>query len=283
MSSTTAFVINLDRDKEKYSLFQKNFKASNITIERFSAVDGKEYRKKQPQDLSFYARNFSTNKNIGCFKSHILCWQEIVNRNLSHAIIFEDDIIPANENEWDTKIQSTIDKMSDISWDVLLLGFHSQYTTNDADKNAFLFFYLQMLNIATKSKKVKDGIIAPVTFLGTHAYLVSNSGARKLLNELQIVGKRPVDLEMASLYVHGKLKLFACSTPIINTYGAGGDHYMTWVLSDSVVSVMNYEIKNYHLVLFVLVIFVLFAISRHKMLIYLFLLYIVFILFLLYP
>ena len=202
---------------------------------------------------------------------------------MPYAIIFEDDVIPDNKSQWNVQIQSTLKKMSDVDWDVILLGYHSEYMTTRADQNPFLLFTLQLYKIGKKSQHVKDDIISPVTFGGTHAYLISNKGARKLLHELKIIGKRPVDLEMASLYVHGKLNLFACSDPVINTYGAGGDHYIIWVLSDSVISVMYYEIKNYHLVLFVLAIFVLFAVSRHKMLIYLFVLYVVFILFLLYP
>jgi GR25 family glycosyltransferase involved in LPS biosynthesis len=260
----TAFVINLDKDKEKYKLFLQNFKTENIIVERVSAIDGKEYRKTKPQDLSFYASNFSTNKAIGCFKSHLMCWQKIVNRNLPYAIIFEDDIIADKPQEWEDQIITTVQNMSNVSWDIILLGYHSRYVTNYADKNPFLFYFLRCLGYGKKSEIIKDNIITPVTFGGTHAYVISNTGAKKLLNELKLIGKTSIDLKIASLHAQNKINLFACVHPIINTYGASEDQYTTWILSEGLFMVGNCEIKHYHLLFFLIVCFLLLMFTRNK-------------------
>ena len=260
-----AFVINLDKDKEKYALFLQNFKTENIIVERFSAIDGKEYRKTNPQDLSFYASNFSTNKAIGCFKSHLMCWQQIVNRNLPYAIIFEDDIIAAKPQEWEDQIISTVQNMSNVSWDIILLGYHSQYVTNYADKNPLLFYFFRSLGYGKKSKVIKDNIITPVTFGGTHAYVISNTGAKKLLNELKLIGKTTIDLKIASLHAQNKINLFACVDPIINTYGASEYQYTTWILSEGLFMVGNCEVKHYHLLIFLILSFFLFIFTRKRL------------------
>ena len=270
MSVTNAFVINLDKDSDKYHLFRKNFDKPDVIIERFPAVNGKEYRKKKVDDLSFYSRNFSTNKAIGCFKSHLLCWQQIVDRKLPYAIIFEDDVIPDNKSQWNVQIQSTLKKMSDVDWDVILLGYHSEYMTTRADQNPFLLFTLQLYKIGKKSQHVKDDIISPVTFGCTHAYLISNKGARKLLHELKIIGKQPVDLAMASLHAQNKIHLFACVKRIINTYGVTESNLIMWQMSDGVASVFDYEIKFYYFPLFALFLFLLYKVTRHTHFLYLF-------------
>jgi GR25 family glycosyltransferase involved in LPS biosynthesis len=270
MSVTNAFVINLDKDSDKYKLFQQNFDKPDVIIERFPAVNGKEYRKKKVDDLSFYSRKFSTNKAIGCFKSHLLCWQQVVDRKLPYAIIFEDDVIPDDKTHWNVQIQSTLNKMSDVNWDVILLGYHSEYITNKADQNPFLLFALEFFIIGKRAQHVKDDIISPVTFGGTHAYLISNNGARKLLHELKIIGKRPVDLAIASLHAQNKIQLFACVKRIINTYGASESNIIMWHMSDGIVSVYDYEINCYYFALFALLSLLLFIVTQHTHFLYLF-------------
>jgi glycosyl transferase family 25 len=254
------FVINMDSDHERLKKFQEQFQTTQntIKIERFAAIDGKKYRT-QPtsNDMSFYVRHFATDKTIGCFKSHYMLWQKIVDRGLPYAVIFEDDVFPVHPQNWENEIQHEIDKMSDTPWDIILLGYHSQFVTNHSDKYLFLFSFLQFLGYARQSHVVKDGIISPVTFAGTHAYVISQQGAQKLLNECSIIKKTSVDLRLAALHEQKKIILVACVNPIINTYGADENRYVSWIMNEGIFTICNHEIKHYHFVAVLLIAFAL--------------------------
>ena len=232
-------------------------------------------------DLSYYAKYLATNKTVGCFKSHIAVWKQVIDRNLPFAVVLEDDAIPVEKDKWMHQIQSTIEKMSIISvpWDVILLGYHSTYMTQHADKNEILFNFLKITEFAKKSKVITEGIIIPVTFIGTHAYLVSNVGAQKLLNECKIINRIPVDLKMCRLHVQNKITTFACVPPIINTYGANESHYITWVLQDGLVSICGYELTYAHYIFTMIASLFLLAVTHRKIFLLPILLILVFIIF----
>ena len=263
------FVINLDRDTDIYRAFTKHFQTKNkiIQISRFSAIDGKMYRSGRPTDLSFYAQHFATNKAIGCFKSHLSIWQQVVDQNLPFAVIFEDDVIPVDPEKWEFQIQATIQKMqnSNTPWDVILLGYHSQYITTESDKNFFLFQTLKFMNYGKQSHQLgldNDDIISPVTFAGTHAYVVSRAGARKLLKECSLIGKSPIDIRMAALHVQNKINIVANVRPIIETHGASEHHYVEWILCEGILTIGNYEIKLCHFAMLTIVLLLLFLVTK---------------------
>ena len=109
---------------------------------------------------------------------------------------------------------------------------------------------------------VDKDIISPVTFAGTHAYVVSQSGARKLLKECAIIAKSPVDMRMVALHVKNKINVVACVRPIIETYGANEKRYVEWILCEGISTIGNYEIKSCHFAMFTIVLLLLFIVTR---------------------
>ena len=267
----SAFVINLDRDTHKWTAFQKAFQStsSNIRIERFPAVDGKQYRKTPHTDMSTWAHQFNTNKTIGCFKSHTAVWKQVVERDLAYAMVLEDDVDPT-EN-WEQRVFSTLKDMSHSPWDVILLGYHSQYITQHSDKNMFLFPLLKFINLGKKSHDIANGIISPVAFGGAHAYLISNQGSRKLLALCKTHNGVPIDGRMTILHATGDINVAACVPPLITTYGASDATAMSffiWTMNDGVFSVGGCEMKNKHVIILCGLLLMLFVTTRRPVFIY---------------
>lgn len=57
---------------------------------------------------------------IGCYLSHVLCWNKILNHDSEFGIVFEDDVLPPS----DTTYQDIIHLIQNAppDWDMLLLG-----------------------------------------------------------------------------------------------------------------------------------------------------------------
>lgn len=256
----SAFVINLDKDTQKWVTFQNAFSqtTTNIHIERFKAVDGKQYRKTLHPNISNWAHYFNTDKTIGCFKSHTMVWKQIVERNLEYAVVFEDDVNPTKN--WEERVLSTIRDMSNSPWDIILLGYHSQNITKHSDKTPLLFSMLKFLKIGKESRNIANGIISPVTFGGTHAYLISNEGAKKLLELCKIHNGVAIDLRMAVLHGTGAINVAACVPPIITTYGGSE---LQWLMNDGVLSVRGCEIKYKHFAILCGLLLVLYVVTWH--------------------
>ncbi|WP_281757236.1 glycosyltransferase family 25 protein [Succinatimonas hippei] len=102
------FVINLKEDIERRQSITKCLNELNLDFEIFNAVKGKDIdRHNDPlvydKDECLVRHNFLSKTimrgklsdgELGCALSHLGVYQEIVKRNLSGAIILEDDFIP---------------------------------------------------------------------------------------------------------------------------------------------------------------------------------------------
>src|SRR5690606_15402798 len=95
------YLINLDRATERLAHMQQAFNAAGIAFTRISAVDG---RTLSEEDLKRFQTaegywGWLTPGEIGCFLSHRLCWQTILDGNDNYAAIFEDDVLVGEEAE----------------------------------------------------------------------------------------------------------------------------------------------------------------------------------------
>ena len=278
------FVINLDHDHERLQLFQKRLQPKMFNIQRFPAIEGKEYRMRTTSnDMSFYAKNFATNKTIGCSKSHFTLWQKVVDLELPYAVIFEDDAVPIHPNNWENEIQQVISKMSGEHWDIILIGNTLQYFAKHSDQNPLIFSFLNLMGYGRKSHVVKDGIISPVHFCGAYAYIVSQSGARKLLKECSVIDRTPIDLRLSSLHKQHKIVVVACVNPIISAYGADDNNFFMWIMNDGLFRIGETEVKCCHFCILIFITFMLWVYSRYAIFLFLFFMFILCWLFLLYP
>lgn len=101
-------VINLDRAKQKYEHFQKNFQDFPIQPVRVPAVDGKKIDTSNTKLLTLRTRydlqrsrydhrTLATRGAIGCYLSHVSLYKKIVDENLPGMFILEDDAKPLPE------------------------------------------------------------------------------------------------------------------------------------------------------------------------------------------
>lgn len=92
-----AFIIHLRRATARQPHVEKLAAAYPGPVEVVDAVDGSLLPDEAQADV--YVRNLHRPPypfelrpaEIGCFLSHRLCWQKIVNQNLPFALVFEDD------------------------------------------------------------------------------------------------------------------------------------------------------------------------------------------------
>jgi glycosyl transferase, family 25 len=169
-----AFFINLDRDANRRCFVEAQLSAAAIVAERFAGVDGSDL----PALLARYFPLDSglTPTQLGCSASHLSIMRVIVDRSIDAALVLEDDaVLPAN-------LRSVVDEVLaalPAGWDIARLC--------RAPKRAFR----PLCELPDASRLVRYSRIP----LGTAGYLVSRSGARKLLKPRRIY--RPNDVEIA--------------------------------------------------------------------------------------
>jgi glycosyl transferase family 25 len=196
------YVINLDRNPERYATIKEQLVTSNIPHTRFSAVDGykikikdgdKEFLgidlkdgKKLSFDKSYKifcpSLNLTYNANskilhrtlssgeFGCYCSHLEIWQEVVNKKIEYALILEDDAVL--KKDFSTKLTQLLNHMPK-EWDLTFLFLEDYPITHEK------FIKITNNPYMRKIKANKTHISS------TKAYLISYNGAKKLLQDTQ--------------------------------------------------------------------------------------------------
>jgi len=167
------YVINLDRSKDRLKEFQKNLDKFNFKATRISAIDGKKLK-----------TNFIdyTPSQIGCASSHIKTWEEIVKNNDMSAIVCEDDIILKDNFKKDLPI--FLDQVPD-DFDIVFVSSSNCYK-DDSKTPIFVKILQQFVNIGNQENTViTENVYIPRMCLTTACYIVSQKGARKLLELLK--------------------------------------------------------------------------------------------------
>lgn len=218
------FVINLDRQKERWNLIQQELKRvpvkKNKTLfsftERFSAVDAKNQSLKtdkisltyrledqyfvdpNPQLLSLIREkeiNIDlTDQEVAVALSHVAIWEKIVNNNIQNAIILEDDVY--FENKFSKKFNLLWKEIMEfeIKFDLIYLSY-------------------KKVDFNPDIKKISNNISVPRRGLWwLSGYILSYEGAKKLLDKLPVVG--PVDLWVNHKFKN--IKVFLSNESIIN-------------------------------------------------------------------
>lgn len=213
------YVINLDHNPERFEYVKKQFDKMGIAIQRFSAVDGKtlelidestgekfnvqdasnadfyikhrnkeflvvcENRKKELADAEFtyFSDQKLTFGELGCFMSHRAIYADIVKKGYSNVIVFEDDVKILSERFKDDvcRILKNIPENTDL----VFLDLH-------IERNSIKYFLDRIFSF---NKNFIFKIRYSSNISGTHAYIVTNKGARKLLRRTSF-SNIPIDI-----------------------------------------------------------------------------------------
>ncbi|KAI3381625.1 hypothetical protein SNEBB_004190 [Seison nebaliae] len=123
------FVINLKRRNEKRERMKESLSILNIDVEWIDAIDGKNMTDDDMKNIKFfdsyidpYNERKMNKAEVGCFLSHHLIWDRMVNENMKNVLIFEDDVRFA---EYFSKhLNSLIQLLSTSNkhWNLIYLG-----------------------------------------------------------------------------------------------------------------------------------------------------------------
>ena len=91
----------------------------------------------------------------GCFLSHLAVWQEIIDRNLAYACVFEDDVV---FSQFWPEIAPTAFAFTPRDYDLLYMG--------------------------SLCLEPGSGLVRRVPVYGMHAYVITREGALKLRSQL---------------------------------------------------------------------------------------------------
>lgn len=144
------FVINLDKRADRLARFNHMIKKANIgTVERFKAYS--------PDDLQIPEGLQIPKTLYACGMSHIAIWQKMIDNDWPYVLVFEDDAHFTNKR-FDFDSLKGIERI-----DMLMLGGnHSKYG-------------------ATMGEPVSKNLLRCTFSLCGHAYVISNSGAKYIL------------------------------------------------------------------------------------------------------
>ncbi len=174
------FLINLDRSVTRLNHCQILLEGAGIEFSRISAVDGSLLSNEKADELYNYKATKSyykqlNNGELGCFLSHRLAWQKIIDQQLDFAVVLEDDLHDIS------LLPEAINSITSIKgeWDYIKLANHHRHRD----------FYAQ--------KQLNNFILGVFNKLpaSTIAQVVSLKGAEKLLKHSQKI-YRPVDIDL---------------------------------------------------------------------------------------
>lgn len=172
------FVISLKNSIERREYITKLFNLEKINFEFFDAVNGKEMKKE------IYSDNALNPGEIGCLLSHLNIYKRIVDLSINQSLIFEDDVefeknFPAIYHKW-------INDNSTNTFDLLKLGY-ADGVSFDYKKKISTYLFTRQRKFGIKIKRPFDKTY------GSFAYIITKSGAEKLINIVQS-NIKPIDV-----------------------------------------------------------------------------------------
>lgn len=196
------YVINLDRDVERWQRMQQVTRAADLpNVQRFSAINGKDMENdKFKEGTTWLGRQLQPVGVLGCAMSHMALWKKIVADKVPWAIILEDDVelVPNFREKLEHNLKQLLhnaptlsrlppsDKHAQTTIDVVLLGALGRVHPLGRDSLGSRLFSRLLGGCQTPLLTATPGaaggsVSRPMRPAGTHAYLVSRRGAQKLL------------------------------------------------------------------------------------------------------
>ena len=209
------FIINLERRKDKLDRIKERIKKiqNNEDIEIIKAVDGNnintEYLSVNKYKVNSKWRDNNNKRpiklgEIGCSLSHYKIWKRIVEEKIKFAIILEDDAVFSDD--YNEKINEIT---KNIEYDMLYLG-RKVFNKNEEEVN-------------------ENMVISNFSYW-TIGYVLTNNGAKKLLNSNFEKNLIPVDEFLP--YMYGKNKILDYN--LINIYN-DEERLISYALKENII------------------------------------------------
>ncbi len=195
-------VINLESSADRLVSMKEQCDRLGLSFERVAAVRGSELSAKEKGEVYDLDTNISkydkllNDGEIGCYMSHMRCWEKIVNDDLDFALVLEDDAILTDD------MPKYLEKLADSfqEWDYIKFS-HGRKQKEDV-----------------ASVDIGDGLTLgqciklPSTTTGQ---LVSKQGAKKLLQHALPIA-RPIDMDIQYWYEKSLRCFVARPFPVLN-------------------------------------------------------------------
>jgi GR25 family glycosyltransferase involved in LPS biosynthesis len=186
-------IINLDHQPDRYQHTVKLVKNISDQIpQRVSAIDGNRLTETEIDHVCNPNYPVHDSKGaIGCSLTHQLVWKQISQSTQSHVLVLEDDVtlLPGYHKSLTniTEILPTYQSYTDW-FDILYLGSFG-FSTPKQYKSRYHRFLLRMAkyqwgrhSIPSPSSKVRFPFYLPDYPVGLYSYIITPSGAERLLN-----------------------------------------------------------------------------------------------------
>lgn len=167
------FVINMADREDRWNMIQSRFNTTSLVpkLNRWEATDGKQLTPEYIQTVtSKFCNYFCSNAMIGIWLSHYRLWKHIVDNGLNNVLVLEDDAKPVDD--FDNKLRQYWNAGVPADWDILFFGcFECEANAHGKRENI----------------NGNPNLFIPKSPAGMHGYMLTNKGARKLIQELKNV------------------------------------------------------------------------------------------------
>lgn len=216
-----AFVINLDRNKDRYTTFMSKLKNTDFAnfsnIERYSAIDGKEIdvephltagaikELREVERAGYRTRHYQLTRGaVGCFLSHLNLAKRLVDDTTTDFyLIFEDDVDFYPNAKY--LIERAIEK-APHDWDMISIGY---------------------IRLVEQEQHANGAFVKPHAFWGMQCYLLNKKGARILIDEVEknkIDGQ--IDSYLSVMAQQGKINIYAYKQKLVSSNSGTTDIQM---------------------------------------------------------
>ncbi|HVT55009.1 MAG TPA: glycosyltransferase family 25 protein [Xanthobacteraceae bacterium] len=224
------YIINLQRQPEKFERFSKLNAGSGIAFERFEASDGSAMSEQETVAAKIMASGTKLTKGaIGCGASHQRIWKEVAQAS-APALVFEDDAVLRNDL---TEAASALLAGME-NWDILVLGYNTDSILDleiaRGISSAVMFtpqYPTKESEAAFQKSKASVAALKLNHCFGTSGYAISPAGAKKLLKFCFPMDNRPIaipalkrsipafGLDCMLNGVYKNVEAFACFAPLV--------------------------------------------------------------------
>lgn len=181
-------VISLESALERRAHIQQEFKKHNINFEFFDAlVPDQAAQFAASLDLDIDTSQLSRGE-LACFMSHVSLWKKIIDEDLPHLVIFEDDVYLGEDAQ---QLLSQADWL-DPNWHIIKIEAFS--------KKVFLSSHSRPIIPNKRYIYQLKG-----ENLGTAGYILSKKGAQAYLNYISSTTLLPLDELMFDKFINEKV------------------------------------------------------------------------------